>query len=230
VTAPPAHLLGRADRAVRAILRATFSCAALGCLVTACASNPSCYETGTPAAELRTIFIVQRGWHTGVLIPAADWPNRRWRLLQEFTAVDFLEFGWGDERFYQAEENTVGVAVRAALWPTPSVIHVIGLASNGPTDAQANDIVPVRVSAEGLRALTAGIEREFAGEQPIPNGPEVSWAPAPNRFYDAKRTFYFPRMCNWWVAKRLEDAGCPIRPWTVVAARRVIREARRFSQ
>lgn len=230
MTALPAHLPGGAQRASRAILRAMFIFAALQCSVAACASNPSCYESGTPAAELRTIFIVQRGWHTGVLIPAADWPDRRWRLLQEFAAVDLLEFGWGDKRFYPAEETTFGMAVRAALWPTPSVIHVVGLDSSRPIDAQANEVVPVRVSAEGLQALTAGIQQEFAGEQPILKDLEVSWAPAPNRFYDAKRAFYFPRMCNWWVAKRLEDAGCPIRPWTVLTARRVIREARSFSR
>ena len=55
-------------------------------------------------------------------------------------------------------------------------------------------------------------------------------APAPNRFYRAHRSFYFPRMCNWWISRRLEAAGCPIRAWTVVTASRVMREARGFGE
>jgi uncharacterized protein (TIGR02117 family) len=211
-------------------LRAVLACTVPGFLLTACASNPNCYETGSTRKELRTIYVVQRDWHSGIAVRPADWPDAHWELLREFRTAEFLEFGWGDERFYKADEETSGMTIRAALWPTPSVIHVIGLDTTDPADAQADEIVPVRVSAEGLRALAAGIQREFEGEQPIPNGPQASWAPAPNHFYDAKRAFYFPRMCNWWVAQRLEDAGCPIWPWTVLTAHRVIRAARGFSQ
>lgn len=203
-------------------------CAALAWGLSACTSAQPCFEADTPAGALRTIYIVQRGWHTGVAIPVADWPNKQWSVLHEFPNVEHLEFGWGDERFYQAETNTFWMGVRAALLPTPSVIHVVGLTAPETADIQANTVVAVRVSMDGLRALAAGIEREFADEQPIPSGPQVTWAPAPNRFYDAERSFYFPRMCNWWIAKRLRDAGCPIRPWTVVTASRVIREARDF--
>lgn len=211
-------------------LRAMFACAALGLLLTACASSPSCYQMRDASQELHTIFVVQRGWHSGIVVRAADWPNAQWQLLQEFPTAKFLEFGWGDKRFYQAEEETFAMAVRAALWPTPSVIHVVALENTDPTEAHAEHIVPVRVSAEGLRALTAGIELEFASVGPIPGGQQVSWAPAPNRFYDAKSAFHFPRMCNWWVARRLEDAGCPIRTWTVVTAHQVIRWVRGVSQ
>lgn len=209
-------------------LRWILLCAALAFTISACASTQACYEEGTPADALRTIYIVQRGWHTGVAISAADWPNQRWGLLREFPTVEHLEFGWGDEVFYQAEENTVWMGSRAALWPTPSVIHVIGYATPTPSNIQANAVVAVQVSAEGLQRMAAAIEREFGNERPIASGPEVPWAPAPNRFYKARGSFYFPHMCNWWIATRLQEAGCPILPWTVVTASRVLREARGF--
>jgi uncharacterized protein (TIGR02117 family) len=177
---------------------------------------------------MRTIYVVQRGWHTGVVIEVADWPNRDWSLLHDFPNVDYLEFGWGDERFYQAEENTLWMGSRAALWPTSSVIHVIGLSEPITANAQANEIVAVRVSADGLRKLTSGIEEEFTGWRPIPAGPEIASARSPNRFYKAKQSFFFPHMCNWWIATRLQEVGCPIAPWTVVTAPRLIREARGF--
>ena len=98
-------------------LHRAIGCAALACGMSACASNHPCYDEGTPTSALRTIYIVQRGWHTGVAVPVADWPNKQWRVLGEFLNVEHLEFGWGDERFYQAEENTLWLNL--ATW-TPT--------------------------------------------------------------------------------------------------------------
>jgi hypothetical protein len=210
------------------IVRTILLCAALTSVISACASSETCYEPGTPPDALRTIHIVQRGWHTGVVIPAAEWPNRNWSVLREFRNVGYLEFGWGEERFYQADDTTLWDGSRAALWPSPSVVHVIGLAEPAPLGARANEVVAVKVPADGLRRLTAAIEDEFEGEEPRPNGREVSWAPSPNRFYPAKQSFYFPHLCNWWIAVRLKDAGCPIQPWTVVTASQVMERVRGF--
>lgn len=180
--------------------------------------------------SLRTIYIVRRGWHTGVAVAVSDWPNQAWTVLNDFPRVDYLEFGWGDERFYQAEKNTLWLGSRAALWPTSSVIHVIGLQTPIATNVHADEIVAVRIPLEGVRRLTAAIEEEFAGERPTPpSGSALASAPSPNRFYKSERRFFFPRMCNWWIARRLQNAGCPIQPWSVITASRVIREARGFA-
>jgi uncharacterized protein (TIGR02117 family) len=203
--------------------------AMLFCLVAGCSTMDTCYEEGASPETLRTVYVIQRGWHTGVAVAKHDWPNREWSLLNDFPESNYLEFGWGDARFYQAERNTFWLGVRAALWPTASVIHVIGL--NDPiSNAYAEAIVPVRVSHDGLRALTEAVEHEFTAEHPVPTGSPLRAAPHPNRFYDAKRSFYFPRMCNWWIAARLKEAGCPIQPWSVITASRVIREARGFAR
>src|SRR5687768_10757927 len=116
--------------------------AVLFCLVAGCSTMDTCYEYGASPETLRTIYVIRRGWHTGVAVAKHDWPNRQWSLLNDFSDSDYLEFGWGDARFYQAERNTFWLGVRAALWPTASVIHVIGL--NDPmSNAQAEAIVPV---------------------------------------------------------------------------------------
>jgi hypothetical protein len=190
----------------------------------------ACYDQGERLESLRTIYVVRRGWHTGVVVAKQDWPNREWALLEEFPDSAYLEFGWGDERFYQAEKNTFWLGMRAALWPTSSVVHVIGIREPTADDVRADEIVAVRVPITGLRTLTHAIEREFAGARPVRTGVSASGMPVPNWFYEAKRSFYFPRMCNWWIASRLAEAGCPIRPWSVIAASRVMREAREFAR
>jgi uncharacterized protein (TIGR02117 family) len=200
--------------------------ALLALFLAGCASGP-CYEAGAQTDALHSIYVVRRGWHTGILIAAVDWPDRRWALFDDFPESEYLEFGWGDERFYQARRSTPWLATRAVLWPTSSVIHVIGF--KAPLgDLGAKDVVEVRVTAEGLRRLTAAIKREFAGERLMLSWPETDLAPAPNQFYSGRRSFYFPRMCNWWVARHLQEAGCPIQSWSVVTASRIFRDARRF--
>lgn len=202
----------------------------LACGLAGCVTGDACYTSATPAESLRSLYVVKRGWHTGLAIAASDWPNRQWSVLADFSDADYLEFGWGEARFYQAEQETWWMALRAALWPNPSVIHVIGVRQPFDAHLYADDIVEVRVSAEGLQRLAAAIEGEFTDANPVPTGVSVSYAPQPNRFYRAKRKFFFPRMCNWWTATLLEEAACPIKPWTVVSGGRVMREARAFGE
>ena len=193
-----------------------------------CATGGSCLDDTTPRASVRSIYIVKRGGHTGVAIAAADWPNRSWTLLADFPNSDYLEFGWGDERFYQAEPETLWLGTRAALWPTSSVIHVIGVRSPIAENILADEIAEVRISVDGLRLMAESIEQEFAQATPTATPVSLRAAPKPNHFYSARGKFFFPRMCNWWIASRLAEASCPIQPWSVVLAPRVMREARSF--
>ncbi|MEX2051803.1 MAG: DUF2459 domain-containing protein [Steroidobacteraceae bacterium] len=201
-------------------------CALLSCLATSGCASGKGYVKEPPPDSLRSIYVVRRGWHTGVAIATRDWPNRHWSLLGEFPGADYLEFGWGDERFYQADRATVWKAIGAALWPTDSVVHVIGLREPIRDNVHATAFVEVPLPIDRLRALATAIEQEFAGDDPIPTGATLRAAPVPNRFYKAERRFFFPRMCNWWTAMWLREAGCPIAPATVIFAARIVREAR----
>ena len=194
-----------------------------------CASHHACYEPSTSAASLRTIYIVKRAWHTGIAVPAADWPDREWSVLHDFPNAKYLEFGWGDARFYQAEDETFWLGVRAALFSTASTIHVIGFEQPTPAALLADEVIEVRVSAEGLQQLARSIEQEFTDPTPVATGASLNATPQPNRFYAARRRFFFPRMCNWWTARRLNDGGCPIAAWSIVTADQVTSEARGFA-
>ena len=52
----------------------------------------------------------------------------------DFPEARFFEFGWGDAAYYPAREATLGMALSAALVPTPAVVHVVGL-DRHPADA-----------------------------------------------------------------------------------------------
>lgn len=203
----------------------------LASMLAGCASGGSCYEPSTPPESLRSVYVIKRAQHTGIAVAAADWPNRDWSVLRDFPVSTYLEFGWGDARFYQApaEQESLWLGVRAALFSTASVIHVIGFDRPATDTLLADEVIEVRVSAEGLRSLAQSIEQEFAQSEPAATGVSLNVTPKPNRFYDAKRRFFFPRMCNWWTARRLEEGSCPIAAWSVVSASRMISEARGFA-
>jgi hypothetical protein len=193
-------------------------------LLAGCSSAKTCYETAAPAETLHSIYVVRRAWHTGIIIRAADWPTPSF-LTEDFPKADYFEFGWGDAAYYQAEEETLWLGLRAALWPTSSVIHVIGLTDPLSKNARADDVVEVRVSHSGLLQLVAALNAEFAAHTPV--GRELEAAPKPNLFYSSHRSFFFPRMCNWWTAKRLQDANCPVTAWSVVTAAQVLQQVDR---
>lgn len=201
----------------------------LASLLAGCASNDACYEPDASQETLRPIYVIKRAWHTGIAVAAADWPNQNWSVLADFAGSKYLEFGWGDARFYQAEEETWWMAIRAAFFSTSSAVHVIGFQDPTPEALIADEVIEVHVSAEGLKRLTESIEYEFAGNAPTPTGISLEATPKPNQFYAAKRRFFFPRMCNWWTARRLNEGGCPIAAWSVVSANRIVREARGFA-
>lgn len=202
-----------------------------GCILVIALAMAGCASIRSPAIDappesLRSIFVVRRGWHTGIAVPTRDWPNPDWTLLRDFPDADYLEFGWGDKRYYQSEPATSWQGSRAALWPTASVVHVIGLRQPVSEHALALDIVEVRIPVERLHRVANAIEQEFAHDTPAPTGSTLRAAPEPNRFYEGRRRFYFPRMCNWWAASRLREAGCLVTPATTIFAARVMKDAR----
>jgi uncharacterized protein (TIGR02117 family) len=200
--------------------------AVLGCLSACAVSSP--YDQRTARAEpTHSIYVVRRAWHTGIAVAASDWPDRRSALLAEFPDARWLEFGWGDAVYYQAEEKTIGMTLAAVFWPTDSVMEVLSLQHVRAGPGPDYESVEIHVSADELRALAAGIERSFAGETLRPTGKMILTVEGPRRFYHAEGRFHFFRMCNHWTAQRLKAAGCSIRPVPVITASRVLSEARR---
>ena len=48
-------------------------------------------------------------------------------IKSRFGETPYLEFGWGDKGFYQANEITSGITFKAVFWPTESVVHVVAV-------------------------------------------------------------------------------------------------------
>lgn len=166
----------------------------------------------SPAASCRTIHVVDNGWHTGIIIPARDFAPTRFLGSDYFKGKDWLEFGWGDAEFYQSKETSVGLALRALLWPTETVMHVYGF--NGvPTRVFGkNKVVTLRLSEPGYRKLLDGLRGGFARDADGRVMPLKRGLYGRSHFYQGTGSYSAMRTCNTWIAEVLAAGGVAIDP------------------
>jgi uncharacterized protein (TIGR02117 family) len=197
-------------------------------LLIACLPLAACSSERTVADSERSqvVYVVRRGWHSGVALATADWPQRDWPLLTTFHDARYLEFGWGDADFYQADKPGAGMALAAVLWPSSTVMEVVPLQAAPPPGTDDFEAVAVHVTSSELNAIALSLDASF--EQPIsPTGKTYRTAGGEARFYRARGTFYLFQMCNRWTAELLQLAGCSVSPRLTMTAGQVVKAARK---
>jgi uncharacterized protein (TIGR02117 family) len=170
------------------------------------------------------IYVVRRDRHTGIAIPAAEWPEQTWPVLADFPGARDLEVGWGDAAYYQAETKTLSMTLAAVFWPTPSVVEELGLADISPQASSSYEAVEIRVTGQQLGVLAASIAASFSGDTARRTGSVRAYPEGQSRFYVARGKFHLFRTCNRWSAKRLEAVGTPS---AAGPSSRALREVRR---
>jgi uncharacterized protein (TIGR02117 family) len=193
-------------------------------LATGCAGPVKGLYPPAPGTPTKTVYVMGHGWHTGVAVRRADIPDGVWREQADFPTAEWLEVGWGDEVFYQVDNPTVWQTCRAAFWPTPSTLHVVGYRELTESGAV---LVPVELSAAGHARLCRFIENSYWRGR---DGAAIRQVTGAGQFYAARRKFFLPRTCNTWTAQALRAAGCPVTPAYALTAGNVLWQARRVSE
>jgi uncharacterized protein (TIGR02117 family) len=181
-----------------------------------------------PAAgdHVKSVWVVNHGWHTGVAVRRDDIPEGVWPEHLDFPRSEFIEVGWGNEEFYVAPRGTVWLALKAVVRPTPSVLHLV--AFGGPVGLRARDIVELRVSEPGFRRLAAYLEEAYARDalgRAVRLGPGQDWN---SRFYRARERYFLLKTCNTWTAEVLRTTGAPITPLYALTAGNVMAQVGRL--
>lgn len=194
-----------------------------GC--TAPAPDPSL--SGAPRAHL--LYVANHGMHTGIIVSSNDVPAGAWPARDDFPDARFLELGWGDREYYMRDDPGILLGARALLWPTASAVHAIGVRESIGQAFPGSEIVPLRLTEDGLRRLVAFVaathSRDAAGRA-IVLGP----GQRPNsRFYASDRRFHLFETCNTWVAHALLQAGLPVNPRRAVFASDLMRQVREIA-
>jgi len=167
-------------------------------LLSACAQQPSrsCEPT-------RTLYVVSHGWHSGIVLESGDLVERLPALAADIGREGHVEIGWGEERFYQAREPTVVMALRAVLWRNASALQVVPFAGPPGRYFASSQVAEVRTDEAGYSAALAFVAGTFKGVERL--GPSLygkGW------FYRAEGAFHLFNTCNSWVAEALQKASC----------------------
>jgi hypothetical protein len=147
-----------------------------------CASAPAPSALQRTGGEWRTLYVVNHGLHTGLVIARTDLLEVLPGLAETFGEGDFIELGWGDEDYYRAAQPTLGLALQALFWPTASALHVLAIGGDPRQVFAGSELIEVRVAEDGYRQLLG--------------------------FVAARYSMLYT--CNTWVAEALATGGCPL--------------------
>jgi len=181
--------------------------------LSSCSSKPYISEqTILSFNESKQVFIVNHGWHTGFVIPADDIQSILPELESRFNDNLYLEVGWGDKGFYQANEITSGLTIQAIFWPTESVVHVVGINELPDIYFSHSETIGLCMTETQYALLIDFIvnsfEKTLDGKiKQLRNGIYGN-----SQFYQGAGNYYLFNTCNKWTAKGLKSAGISIDP------------------
>ncbi len=212
------------------VLLFIISSSLLSLFLAGCASPAKGLFPPSPSQPARTIYVLRRGLHTGIIVPAAGIPTNVWPEHKMYAGARYLEVGWGDSQGYRYPW-TVGTVLRALFDSKGSVLLVH--AFSGPVTLEyagvAKQIIAVRLSGSGFARLCARIQRSYSlglHGRPVPLPSACPW----EDFYLAKGHYSLFNNCNNWTARALRAAGCPIAPRWCLLPQVVMWRTRHFGE
>ncbi len=202
-----------------------------------CASCSACAGSGEktacltgPNASAKTVYLVSHGWHAGIVVKRADIPDAVWSEHMDFPTSKFLEVGWGDRDYYQTPDPHWGITLKAALWPTESVLHVVAFDDSVLAYFPRSKIIEIKLSESGLEQLSRHISASYAKDaagKSVPLGPGLYGV---SQMYLSTETYHLFNTCNVWTARAIKEAGCPISPASTISVESLMSRARSFGR
>jgi len=158
----------------------------------------------------KEVVVVNNGWHSGVVFRTADIDTAVWPESSTFSDFAYIEVGWGDEAFYRSSNPGLWHHIKAALWPTPSVLHVGGY-DRIERHYNKSQTYMLRLQKEKYDNMCGYIQRQYEKRE----GKSVVLGKGlfPNSlFYRSSQAYHIAKTCNVWTAEVLKEAGIAIKP------------------
>ena len=172
------------------------------------------------------VYVADWGYHTSIIVEQP--PGLRLGPPGEEDAP-YVEYAWGDRRFYMESNYWPHSVFATLLLPTASVAYLDGRPAPPEASGGARVVLVREVSVGELRALVAELERSMlrgaGGDRPPPYPPARGYA---GRFYPGHGYYIFWSDCNAWTVARLRAAGLAGSPAGVVFSGQVAGRLRGF--
>ncbi len=172
------------------------------------------------------IYLISHGWHVGIAIESeyilSQLPDH-----EKMPKAEYLKFGWGDGRYYTDSDAGFGLLLRAALWPTRSVLHIVGI--DIPLDRyfMGSEIIKIQITQLGADEFAKFINDRFRRDEDGNVRFNSDGLYTNSSFFDAIGRYYLPKTSNTWTARALRKTGYPITPFYSLTSGNVIQQARK---
>ncbi len=166
------------------------------------------------SARLCTVRVFAFGWHSGIVLDMNEIPKADQPYFSLFARHRWVEISWGDDAFYRNQNKTFSwpLAIRAIVWPTKSVLHVVGYDMPPHAIYGMARVQKIPVDARKFRHLLKFVTSYFTGDSAVPYDIVERGLYGDSWFLKSKRKYVFPFTCNVWTAQALKEAGLPLTP------------------
>ncbi|MFC1689532.1 DUF2459 domain-containing protein [Pseudomonadota bacterium] len=200
-------------------------------LFTACSTQPHVVITsGIHIPSATTVYVVRHGWHTGFVIPSTTIQSRIPGLHDRFGDTPYIEFGWGDRAYYQTENKTLGITLRAVLWPTDAIVYAQPIPIEPGLYFPESKVETLCLERQHYAQLVRFIENSFAQTDTGDIIFSQDGLDENSVFFKGTGEYYLFNTCNTWTARGLKSAGLEISPAFKIQAASVMRALPRNTQ
>jgi uncharacterized protein (TIGR02117 family) len=175
------------------------------------------------------IYVVNHGWHVGLVLPAQSLNDLLPDLTQRFSQANYYELGWGDDGFYQSEENTAAMAFNALFRSKGAVLHVVSIKESPLAYFDQHEVIAFCLDAQQLRQIAQFLANSFM----LQNSELIMREPGrygDSQFYQATGRYTLMHTCNRWTAEALDQAGMDLPYRFMLSAGSVMRAVRNKGQ
>ena len=100
----------------------------------------------------KSVSIVHNSWHAAIVLRKSELAETTMPELADFPAADFIEFSWGDKDYFPDPQSGVFGAIKAALWSSGSVIHLVGFTDTVERFYRGANIAELRLNRPPMNA------------------------------------------------------------------------------
>ena len=154
------------------------------------------------------IWLVKQRWHTGLVLQRNQVDTTTWPEITQFKNYNYVDVGWGDEKFYQHPGFNFLLAAEALFAPTPSTLRIFGFNMSIEDYINYSDrAIEIRITKTQLDSLCSYIHSTYKYNnkgEPILLSEQLNGS---IKFYKAEGKYHLFNTCNTWVANGLKKAG-----------------------
>ncbi len=175
------------------------------------------------------VYIIKRFWHTGIVFQNNEFASKTITALDEFENYNYLDFGWGDEVYYQHPDPGIELGAQAILVPTSSVIRIEGNNASIEQIIEWSDFaIKFELTKEQFLNLCIYFQNTFtlnSNYLPLQTSEESNGR---IKFYKSHLDYHLLNTCNKWVADAFIYTGIEISSSGIITAQNLFDEIHKF--